>query len=421
MAGDSSQQPFVTPIDLKACRSILVLKLDSIGDFILATPFLRGLRAAAPHARIDLLVAPKTLPLAELCPYVDRVVGLEVSEGPRQQSDGVAAPTFQVEAFGAIASREGLLHDYRNHNYDLAVVPRWDLDMGYGSWLCRGSEAPRRVGFSVPHIYAKFGQYVSNFTDVLHRPFPAHEVEHNASLLSYLKTGEAEARPPDPGPVELWIRQQDLQAADRLLRETGLGASPFIAVCPGAAGANRRMPAGKLLRILRQVERALPSARFLVLGSDFERQTAALLSAGLRHCVEACGRTTLRETVALLSRAAAAVTMDSGPAHMAAAAETPTVVFCPHPRGADPIDNHSPARFRPWGRAESIVLQPEEAVWPCSDRCRGGGPNCIVAIPDEDGAEAIARLAGRSFPTSSAHHRVPPDLQTAVAGEYRSV
>ena len=41
--------PSASDINLAACRSILVAKLDRIGDFILATPFLRGLRHSARH------------------------------------------------------------------------------------------------------------------------------------------------------------------------------------------------------------------------------------------------------------------------------------------------------------------------------------------------------------------------------------
>jgi hypothetical protein len=96
--------------------------------------------------------------------------------------------------------------------------------------------------------------------------------------------------------------------------------------------------------------------------------------------------------VALLSLVTAAVSMDSGPAHIAAATDTPVLVFSPHPLNGDAIDNHSPTRFRPWGRGESIVLQPAEAVWPCRDRCRGEGPNCILAISDEVSAQTIVKL-----------------------------
>ena len=46
------------PVDLAAARRILVVRPDNVGDVVLLTPALRALRAAAPHARIDLLASP---------------------------------------------------------------------------------------------------------------------------------------------------------------------------------------------------------------------------------------------------------------------------------------------------------------------------------------------------------------------------
>ncbi len=380
------------PIDLKTCRKILVVKLDWIGDFVLVTPFLRGLRLAAPHAQIDLMVWPGALPIAELCPYVDRTVGIQIS----QQPQGGAA---QLEFLGKQESREGLLFDYANHQYDLAIVPRWDNDMGHATLISRGSQAPLRVGFSVPHLYAHVGDYArANLTHIVSRPFAAHDVEHNAALLRYLKGDLSVGGDADAGPVEMWVLKEDMDAAIRLLQELSVDLSrPLVAICPGASGANRRMPVAKLRGILRRVEDLLPGVQFLVLGRSSEQQSALVLCSSLMCCSELCGRTTIRETAALLSLVTVAVSMDSGPAHIAAATDTPVVVFSPHPLNGDAIDNHSPIRFRPWSRTESAVLQPEEAVWPCRDRCRGEGPNCILGIPDEVSAQTIYRLTERAL------------------------
>ncbi len=379
------------PIDLKVCRKILVVKLDCIGDFILATPFLRGLRLAAPDAQIDLMVWPAALPLAELCPYVDRTVGMQFSHA--------AGGEAQLEVLGRQASREGITADYAHHRYDLAVVPRWDHDMGHATFICHCSRAPLRVGFSVPRLYAHVGDYAGKYlTHILERPFAAHDVEHNAALLRYLRGEPAVVGDADAGAVEVWARREDMDAAARMLREVALDVSrPIVALCPGASGANRRMPVAKLLGILMRVEDLVPGVQFLVLGCSSEHECALTLCSSLGRCGELCGRTTVREMAALLSLVTAAVSMDSGPAHIAAATDTPVLVFSPHPVNGDPIDNHSPIRFRPWGRSESVVLQPEEAVWPCRNRCRGEGPNCILAIPDEVSSRTVQRLVERAM------------------------
>src|SRR5947199_6407710 len=71
-----------TDIDLAACRQILVVKLDFIGDWVLCTPFLRNLRRSAPQAHITVLVLERVYELATACPDVDRVVALRESLPP---------------------------------------------------------------------------------------------------------------------------------------------------------------------------------------------------------------------------------------------------------------------------------------------------------------------------------------------------
>src|SRR4051812_29636783 len=97
---------------------ILVIKLDRLGDFVLATPFLRGLRALHPDARIMLAVRDAVMPLAESCALVDRLV---------------VVPT-------AALGREAVLRDLGVRvrqdlgPFDLVIVARWDIDY-YGAGL----------------------------------------------------------------------------------------------------------------------------------------------------------------------------------------------------------------------------------------------------------------------------------------------
>jgi heptosyltransferase-2 len=105
------------PIDLGACRKILVAKLDRLGDWILCTPFLERLKHHAPDAAITALVRRDLLALATASPFIDRAVGLE--PGAR----GI------VNCCGGTASAvRDFRRDYALGAFDLAIVPRWDVD-----------------------------------------------------------------------------------------------------------------------------------------------------------------------------------------------------------------------------------------------------------------------------------------------------
>src|SRR5215213_2067588 len=60
--------------DWSAVRRVLVVRLRSIGDTVLATPSLHALRRFLPEARIDVLLEDWVAPLLEGSGEVDRVV-----------------------------------------------------------------------------------------------------------------------------------------------------------------------------------------------------------------------------------------------------------------------------------------------------------------------------------------------------------
>ena len=67
------------PVDLAAARRILVVRPDNIGDVVLLTPALRAVRAAAPQARIELLVSPAGAAVAGMIPELDGVLTVSPS------------------------------------------------------------------------------------------------------------------------------------------------------------------------------------------------------------------------------------------------------------------------------------------------------------------------------------------------------
>src|SRR3982751_2320579 len=63
--------------DWTKVRRVLVVRLRSIGDTVLATPSLRALRRFLPDARVDVLLEDWVAPLLEGAGDVDRVVTVE--------------------------------------------------------------------------------------------------------------------------------------------------------------------------------------------------------------------------------------------------------------------------------------------------------------------------------------------------------
>jgi heptosyltransferase-2 len=348
-------------IDLRKIESILIVKLDRLGDFVLARSFLRELRRNVPQARIDLLVTKEVYRLAELCPYVDSVLMTELLNGNLMIT---GEPDEDVRA---------CLMRFEQTGYDLAVVPRWDYDYWRASVIARASRARYIVGFTTPAAHSDKYRTDELYTHLLDRPFAAHEVEHSLAIIPFLGGSVVDEQ------LEVWTSPEDEKAADRLIGGCS-GDGPLVAICPGASLAKKMVPPAKLTRILKRASEMAGPFRCVVLGSPQDSKAGNILSDQLANCYDLCGRTTIRETAALIAKCRLLVGMDSAPGHIAAAVGVPSIVFSCFEQNGNPIEDCSPARWRPFGPAPSVVLQPPAPLWPCKDVCRQEYGHCIMTI-----------------------------------------
>ena len=364
-------------IALEEFCNILIVKLDNIGDAVLLSPFLRELRRNAPHARITLMVRQQVAEIVALCPHIDRVVGVAVEawNDNFQSSDG---------EFSA---------DYDRKSFDLAIVPRWDTDEFGAGAIARRSGARRIIGFSEAVNQAKARAnrgFDVHYSDVLLKVTAEHTVRQNLALLEFVN-GTANS-----DTLEAWIGPADEARAAALLSPAA-SVERLIAVCPGATHPGKIFPPELLARILS----ALPASwRFVLLGSAAERALADVLQETLgQRAFTLCGTTSLREAMAVLRRCRAAIAMDSGLAHFAAAVQTPVAIFSMHPHhgGNDTLDQ-SPLRFGPWcTENRRLVIQPEQA-WPgCERGCRwrNRGPHCIANMDIGGATDALRAFLAR--------------------------
>lgn len=365
-------------VKLSDCARILVVKLDNLGDVVLLSPFLRELHRNAPRAQITLLVRWLSYDLARTCPYVDRVVPVTL-RGHSGEFD---------------CDDETFLADYRGGAFDLAITPRWDTDESYAGLIARLSGARHVIGFSEGTNQRKAianRGFDQNYTEVFAKISPDHEVVQNLALLHFLNGTVESDR------LEAWYGRDDANRAAALL--AALGDQPAVAICPGASHIGRMLPTSMLARILAA---AVPEQQFVVLGTAADAERIAPLRAAFGDRVSSlCGQTSLTETLAILERCQVAVTMDAGPAHLAAAVGTPVVVFSMHPRiGGDDTQDLAPARFSPWCSVDhKLIIQPEHA-WPgCETGCRWRHvqPHCIGNID--------AALAGEQVRLFIERHR----------------
>lgn len=360
---------------LLQAERVLVVRLDEIGDVVMTTPFLRELRRNLPEAWITLVVKPQVHELVDICPYVNEVLtyNWEVNgrhEALRRHWRAVRLAWCQL----------------RQRRFDLAILPRWDADSYHGTFLLYFSGAARRIGYS-EQVNAHKRRANQGFDLLLTHPLKEgdlkHEVQHNLDVIRYLGGQVLDDK------LELWLSREDEAFAEQFLGEKRVEPDEMlVGLAPGAGAPKRIWPVDRFGELGLWLQQRY-GARLLVVGGPGEEPLGKELERKIgSNVVNAVGRTTLRQTGALLKRCRIFVGNDAGPMHVAAAVGIPVVEVSCHPKSGSPWNANSPLRFGPW-RVSHKVLQPQLARHPCLRECIAQHAHCILNVTVEEVKSAI--------------------------------
>jgi lipopolysaccharide heptosyltransferase II len=103
------------------------------------------------------------------------------------------------------------------------------------------------------------------------------------------------------------------------------------------------------------------------------------------------GKTTLRQTAAVLKYCKLFIGNDTGPMHLASAVGVPVIEISAHPRDGSLSHHNSPYRFGPWG-IPAIGLQPKTARPPCQGACTAQEAHCIRNVSVDQVKKTILKL-----------------------------
>ena len=352
---------------------------SSVWSVVMTTPLLRELRRNIPHAWITLVVKPDICNLVQLCPYVDEVLIWE-----RLVSGRMAQLRRRVQAL-VFAWK----HLWR-HRFDVAIVPRSDVDYYDAAFLAYFSGATVRLGYSEKaHGYRK---EPCRGLDRLHSHLmrgisPKHEVERGLDMLRIMNGVVMNDR------LELWLDESDLRLADEVLLSHAVRPDQLlIGVAPGAGAPRRAWPVQRYAELAAWLCEEHDACILAVGGKGEERLGRHLVETLGDRTIDVIGQTTLRQTAALLKRCHFFVGNDTGPMHLAAAMGVPIVEISCHPGSGSPVHPNSPLRFGPW-EVPCVVVQPERPRRPCSEGCGAGSePHCILEIGIKEAQNAILEI-----------------------------
>ena len=314
---------------------ILLIRPDHLGDVLLTTPAIIALRHALPDVELHALVGPWSAQVMANYPEIDSTITLPFPGFDRSGNKSLQSP-YQLALRTA--------NQLRQVKYQTAIIFR--PDHWWGAMITYLAGIRERIGY--------------NITDT--EPFLTDAIthQHQHAVLQNLRL------------VEKWtgiVNQQDIeyrfsiQETDRAyiqgyLQEWGIDDNQAIMCIHAGSGTwvKRWTPErwATVADTLSDQLNVIP----IFTGGDHEMP---LVQSIVQHMSNpACvmvGDTQISQLGALFARAKVVIGPDSGPLHLAAALDTPTVtLFGP----ADPVE------FGAWGSNDKhVILSSNISCRPC--------------------------------------------------------
>ncbi|MCA4135179.1 glycosyltransferase family 9 protein [Arthrobacter sp. M4] len=343
---------------------VLVARLDSMGDVLLAGPAVRAVaHGLGPDGRqrndVVLLCGPEGAAAAEMLPGVT-----EVHTWP---CPWIVNPAPAVDS----SLTDGLINFVRSSRIEEAVI------------LTSFHQSPLPLALllrlaGVRRITGASTDYAGSLLDVRLRPgedFPEDQPEV-ARALGIARAAGFALPEGDDGKLRLrGVPEPTGVVAD------AVGKGSYVVVHPGATAPARAWPALHHAAIVELLEAA--GHRVVITGSASETSLTATVAGPSGH--DLGGRTDLPTLAAVLAGAGVVITGNTGPAHLAAAVGTPVVcLFAPV----------VPAiRWAPYGVPLELLGDQEALCRNTRARdCPVPGHPCLSTVTPEQVLEAVERL-----------------------------
>lgn len=282
-------KPTAPHLDPSGLRSLLIVKMSSIGDVVHALPVATALRRRYPRLRITWAVESWTAPLVLGHPALDRVVTFP----PMRWSHANRA---------WLGSFTQAIRELRRESYDVSLDLQGLLKSAVVA-LC--SRAPVRIGM---HGQREGAAFVSR--SVPSGPGPIHVVD------DYLRCAEFLGASAVPVVFDLAVQPEAATAVDRVLSALRIPAeAPLIVINPSTSAVWRTWPVRRWARVTEGL--AVDGSVVLVGSREQMARHAELVRNTAPQPHDLTGRTTLAELVALLDRCAIHIAGDTGSAHIA--------------------------------------------------------------------------------------------------------
>lgn len=345
-------------------RSILIIRLSSIGDVLHCTPVARSLRQVYPECRITWLVGAVAADLLTYNPHIDEVLVWSRERFERH--------LCKLELRDAARMWQDLKELLADRYFDVVLDIHGLFLTGM---ITKQVQAGRKIGMrGAKELNTLF---MTETASSLGR----HVTDKYLGVLQAIGITEVDRR------MQLTLSPAHGEFAAAYLRQAGvLPEERFVVVVPGTTWPSKNWPVEFFIRT---IQRLAPQYRIVLGGGKAEAPLGSEIEKACGPSViNAIGQTGLLDLAGLIQKAAVVITGDTGPLHMAAALDIPTVAIF------GPTD---PAFFAPLGE-KHIALTSRLACSFChKTRCPDGNNMCMYGVAPDEVLQAVSKVVDLKF------------------------
>jgi ADP-heptose:LPS heptosyltransferase len=301
-----------------APEKILVCRLDHIGDIVMTTPAFRALKEKFPLAKLFVLTNEAGISILRENPYID---GFFSYNWPWPYD--LRNNKFTWQHFRKLVKLAG---EIRKMGFHIFIDFRGDVRMLLVWGVC--SFIPVRV------FYNRIGGK-SLATHAADHKAGMHELERVNATLASMNLSKYYNR----GEIHL-VDEDYFQAEQKLkLINVSFGQQEYVVISPFAA---KEIKEWQLLNWKKVIQHITDSYELdiYVIGTNDNYQDGENLAGNVQAGFNLCGKTSLREVSAIISKARLVLGVDTGTLHIASCFDVPVVALF------GPTDSN---QYRPYG------------------------------------------------------------------------
>jgi ADP-heptose:LPS heptosyltransferase len=250
----------------------LIIRFSSIGDIVLTTPVIRGIKEQVEGAEVHFLTKPAYQTILEHNPYLD---GIHVLQKSMKET----------------------LNPLREEGFDYII----DLHHNLRTWRLKNKL--KVLDFSVNKLNREKWLIVNFKKDKLP---DKHIVERYLDCVSVFDVKD------DGKGLDYFIPEKDKIEIDTSLKPN------FLAFSIGGQHETKKLPKESIREIVKNIQ-----APVVLLGGPEDEKTGNEIASGLNHVYNYCGTLNLNQSAWVLKNASLVISHDTGLMHIAAGFHKP--------------------------------------------------------------------------------------------------